>query len=1271
MNVLDIQSDQTMRTNNNTVFIYNNTRGNSLSGYQHIKHALQRRLKRQPQVRACRNALRQQRLRQIKRKGRFRRLIRRVVGGLPFKAYALTLKIQYAFDYERFADHTQHFTFQYKSKVESVKEDTVDDAIQQFLKNYNKSVTFSYSFESGDAIYIDHEVMSNKLLPDAKLSALPLYGFHTLADKCCPDDDMIQTTPGQCVINGLYCMLKATKHYKGITEQKLINAIGTKTPSIDDLERWLTNEKYHYCDYVSLNIIDPLNKKLFRHVARKNGVVTVTAKVNNQHFYLITQTDLRQQLKDKECLDLNLLRIRAELTEHNFEYCDDLSRPVQSIQPYVLCEAGDLSNQLKGIQSQTRTLVNEVSFHGTKVVAFEHPITNQMYLAAPNYKERKATAAKLFQDTSFVFLNQTYSQLGKAYMMNAVGEIPEGTYNQHHLDILDNFPISPYVCRLEDQEEGPDDMISIDIKNAYPSVLTDMRHKWGIVSIRDKIELYHVEHTLSVGWYFVTKHIRMAGGNMLLPPWWYPHNFTDRCLRRGYIKHNDIQFMMKSTFALPANTFGHAVMPVLDKLEKEGTGKHVLNHFIGQLGQKHYKQTHGAMTTSFDTAVGTCLQYTDGSVRYHEVGDTYFIRRETQQRKYSGHAFLHAQILAETYCKMDDMYRQVTNNGLIEHKIFGWNTDAMKIVIDNPMDITPKNKCLPGDYHQESEARLRGKHISEVLMRTESKTQLPPKQWRIIESDISIQESCLIEGMPGTGKTRQLVTEEIQWAVDNDKTFAVLGYTCNSCHNITSQKECKECAHVMTLDKFFEQHKSVEAWIQKAKDLAIIFIEEFSMIPKKFIFVLFQIKHRYPHIMFRIFGDHNQCPPMDKDWIEYIECPAFQFLVDYNICTLEYKEGTSRYIRSLLDILIHLLNTGKLHPSLYHKRLNDNVHMSMCLTGITIGSATRKRINAKQRQKWQANNGTTIGMPIVSTNNNTSLKIMNGQRFTIHAINEDHIVLLDKDVKFQVPLSDFNKRGNFEDGFCDSVFRYQGRTIREPYNIYDIKRMSRQDLYVALSRFTTDEHIFFDARGLKNHVFNRKKPPPLGQRISANVQPYRIYRITSVDKTDDSEYIGYTKKTLHKRLQEHIEKPTNVEMRKWMPESQKTIELIEAITYLTLQQVKDLESKYIAAIPRHRCKNSQHKQKQSTRVVDLTKRCKFVTPGSVPIKQSKPPTVKFDTKRREYKAQKRHNGKNITTYGDSAEEAEDKWRAKVAQREQDILTQTATDNLNKRMLGSQ
>jgi hypothetical protein len=486
--------------------------------------------------------------------------------------------------------------------------------------------------------------------------------------------------------------------------------------------------------------------------------------------------------------------------------------------------------------------------------------------------------------------------------------------------------------------------------------------------------------------------------------------------------------------------------------------------------------------------------------------------------------------------------------------------------------------------------------------------------------------------MPGTGKTYQLVNIEIKWAIDNGKKYVVLGYTCNSCQNIKCQ--CAD-ANVMTFDKFFEQHQSVEKWIEKAKHFDIIFIEEFSMIPKRFIFILFQIKQRYPHIIYRIFGDHNQCAPMDKDWINYVDCPSFQYLVDYNSCTLQYKEGTSRYDRNLFDVLVFLLDTGKLHPSLHHKRLNDDIHMSMCLTGLTVGSATRTRINAEQRKKWTTESQT--GMPVASTNNLKTLKIMNGQRFRIQSVTKQFVILKDEENKYQVPPADFSKKGNFTDGFCDSVFRYQGRTVREPYNIYDVKRMSLQDFYVVLSRFTTVDHIFFEARGLEDHVFVRQTPPALGQLLKVIVQPYRIYKITSVDE-----------KTLQKRFKEHLDKPTSVEMARWMPLSEKKIELIEEITYMSLSDVKKLEAKYISAVPRHRSKNSQHRQREKSNVVDLTQRCNIAFPTKAKLL-----TAKYDAKRKRFKVQKKHNGKNITTTGKTAEEAEDKWRVKVAELEEE------------------
>jgi hypothetical protein len=281
---------------------------------------------------------------------------------------------------------------------------------------------------------------------------------------------------------------------------------------------------------------------------------------------------------------------------------------------------------------------------------------------------------------------------------------------------------------------------------------------------------------------------------------------------------------------------------------------------------------------------------------------------------------------------------------------------------------------------------------------------------------------------------------------------------------------------------------------------------------------------------------------------------------------------------------------------------------------------------------------------------------MNGQRFTLQSTNSTHVTLKDGDVEYKVPVSEFEKPGNFGDGFCDSVFRYQGRTIREPYNIYDISKMSLQDLYVALSRFTTSQHIFFDAEGLEDRVFIRQKPPTLGQTLKLKPVTYRIYRITAVDESDNGVYIGYTYKTLAKRFQEHKDTPTNVKMRQWLPLSEKRIELIEEISFMTLSDVKRREAKYIAAISKERSKNVQHQGEESTatkvKPADLTKRCNFVVPGSRPVKPQKPPKVTYDTKNKRYKIQQRIDGKNATVYGKTKQDALEKLEAKRAEIEE-------------------
>jgi hypothetical protein len=85
-----------------------------------------------------------------------------------------------------------------------------------------------------------------------------------------------------------------------------------------------------------------------------------------------------------------------------------------------------------------------------------------------------------------------------------------------------------------------------------------------------------------------------------------------------------------------------------------------------------------------------------------------------------------------------------------------------------------------------------------------------------------------------------------------------------------------------------------------------------------------------------------------------------------------------------------------------------------CVTCMAVGSATRTRINAEQRQKWTTESEGIVGMPVLSTNNLKTLKIMNGQRFRLQSVNKLHVVLKDGEDEYKVPLADFKKKGKEE-----------------------------------------------------------------------------------------------------------------------------------------------------------------------------------------------------------------------------------------------------------------
>ena len=126
-----------------------------------------------------------------------------------------------------------------------------------------------------------------------------------------------------------------------------------------------------------------------------------------------------------------------------------------------------------------------------------------------------------------------------------------------------------------------------------------------------------------------------AKGSLVTRHGSYPRSMIKHCLEKGCITYGHIKLVMKSSGILRASTFKAFALNMRKTFPKQA--KHLVNHFVGGLGIQFHRTAEGAITNSFETAVGTQLHYDDDSVDFNQIGDAYFMQRRTPERQYTGH----------------------------------------------------------------------------------------------------------------------------------------------------------------------------------------------------------------------------------------------------------------------------------------------------------------------------------------------------------------------------------------------------------------------------------------------------------------------------------------------------------------------------------------------------------------------------------------------------------------------------------------------------------
>ena len=384
-------------------------------------------------------------------------------------------------------------------------------------------------------------------------------------------------------------------------------------------------------------------------------------------------------------------------------------------------------------------------------------------------------------------------------------------------------------------------------------------------------------------------------------------------------------------------------------------------------------------------------------------------------------------------------------------------------------------------------------------------------------------KGCIFNGQAGSGKTHRLC----EMVMEEDNPL-VLSFTNKSVENVKSRlitmgvdkEETNKICH--TFDSYFCEWngRNIDSLENKT-----VFIEEFSMIPGKHMTVIYKAFTLFNNTVY-MFGDPNQCEPVEPGsqiHYNYLESDTVREMCP-RIETLQYIEKSCRYDKQTHSMLKNVLKHGKI--STFFQPIDKRLYKNICYlnsTRIQVNEECCNRFtNGKKYEtvEFNYNNKKETyrvceDMPILATQNNKNTKIFNTMEFLVEEI---------KDNLFKVnnewyDIKEFSE--SFIPSFCLTVYKYQGGTINEPYNIFNVNKMDKKQLYTALSRTTKLEHIHINNKEINNRYCDRRQP--ILELVNAKFNSlYKNGKIYKVSFENENIYVGSTCELLETRLKWHL-----------------------------------------------------------------------------------------------------------------------------------------------------
>ena len=965
-----------------------------------------------------------------------------------------------------------------------------------------------------------------------------------------------------CVVDYVWDQVRGKYGFKTYTYEKLqreiYNYVNGEMINTQELINWLKN-----ChDNVSLHAFDSRYSRFITHTCKNTrSNVSLVYVVKDGHCYPITDEKLKLIASKVNNGCDNLLKYISELKwtrrHENVTKLKSMSEMYDMNKDnhiIVLPESAKINDAIEIYSTNNKFYIEYLHWSNNGILDGFIDHNKNMYLLNEEYDLRKAICDKLFETYKtfdFKWTNQSYTSLAMNLFKQLTGYIQQSSYNVNTRQMLDDY--YPRALQWCTTDYIPEDIVSIDISKCYPSILLNNQDPIPVYSIHDVIEPFNgINDLQKCGEFYIDETVLHNYSNPIkIEAGFYSSNLILYLVNELRMPLSQIKYQIISKRALKPDTFTEYIKYVFDKFT-ETEAKKLANSFIGELGRKYNKINQGFCCTDWETA---CCCWTAGvsegkniTVDYYK--DIYIIREQLVKRIFSDHTSINRFVVSQSIMRCLQLIQTCHGKNSV---LYGYNTEG--IYISNPIksfknkkDVKFSTKKIGRAYVTDNTLKYFEKHYRE---------NIDVKEYEIVNG-----KGIIFNGQAGSGKTTKLCE-----MVLNTKNPLVLSFTNKAVENVKSRLQKmnyngdanKIC---YTFDSYFCEWKDEN--INKLKNKTF-FIEEFSMAPNKWITQVYKIFTMFKNNIF-MFGDPNQCEPVENGSqvnYNYMDSKTVNEMCP-KIESLQYIEKSCSYDKPTHEMLKTFLKNGKI--SIYFNPVNNKLYKNICYlnkTRIKVNTECCNRftqgkmyvtVDFKYDNKKETYNVCT-DMPVLATTNIKDKNIFNTMEFKIEDIKEN---------RFKINNEWFDKNtfaASFIPSFCVTVYKYQGADIDEHYNIYDVDKMDKKQLYTSLSRTTKLEYIHINFKELNNKYCNRKQPniELINTKFNSLYKNGKIYKITF---DNEKIYIGSTCENLETRLRWHLtnNKSQVFKNKHYNP----IIELLVACPSYDKKSLEKVENSYIA-----------------------------------------------------------------------------------------------------------